>query len=77
MLFAGAWSDKHDIRKPFLVFPFIGEVVTMISELQGNKPIFSNILSPLFVCLSDDLEGGAKRKFSNDRKFLKFWMKNS
>ncbi|XP_063702503.1 uncharacterized protein LOC134832419 [Culicoides brevitarsis] len=29
VMFAGAWSDKYQIRKPFMLVPFLGEVVTI------------------------------------------------
>uniref|UniRef100_A0A336LQC0 CSON010152 protein n=1 Tax=Culicoides sonorensis TaxID=179676 RepID=A0A336LQC0_CULSO len=29
VVFAGAWSDKYQIRKPFLLVPFLGEVITI------------------------------------------------
>lgn len=32
VLFAGAWSDKHQIRKPFMLVPFFGEILRSGSE---------------------------------------------
>ncbi|XP_063700608.1 lysosomal proton-coupled steroid conjugate and bile acid symporter SLC46A3-like [Culicoides brevitarsis] len=30
VIFAGSWSDKHDIRKVFILFSFIGEIIGTI-----------------------------------------------
>lgn len=32
VMFAGAWSDKYQIRKPFMLVPFLGEVLTIGSK---------------------------------------------
>ncbi|XP_063697924.1 lysosomal proton-coupled steroid conjugate and bile acid symporter SLC46A3-like [Culicoides brevitarsis] len=40
VLFAGSWSDKHDIRKAFILVPFIGEilasVINVVSAIYMN-----------------------------------------
>lgn len=28
--FAGAWSDKHDVRKAFILIPFVGELLAVL-----------------------------------------------
>lgn len=32
VIFAGAWSDRHDVRKPFILIPFLSEVLGLGSE---------------------------------------------
>lgn len=27
VMFAGSWSDKHDVRKGFILLPFIGDLI--------------------------------------------------
>lgn len=34
VMFAGAWSDKYQIRKPFMLVPFLGEVLTIGSKFE-------------------------------------------
>lgn len=33
VIFAGAWSDKHDIRKIFILLPFVGEILGSITYI--------------------------------------------
>uniref|UniRef100_T1GHM7 Major facilitator superfamily (MFS) profile domain-containing protein n=1 Tax=Megaselia scalaris TaxID=36166 RepID=T1GHM7_MEGSC len=58
ILFAGGWSDRYNIRKPLLYFPFIGEILSftvllMSSIFMDTLPsvypiVVANVLSNMF-----------------------------